>query len=290
MLLVQKKEIRRNSNIHHTHTQKVRLMQNHFCNIRFEEIHGRTPPERMNGMRLGRQIHSEEYWRRLHVGGATDAGMRETFVRHVDIYDILDTFQDEFTATNMQMSILCGLSYNNRGIENPAMLTNNGRVSGELSVERCRELTTEAALTGDGNETAGYMMQVTRVLNGVARWANWRFKYYLVMCSFEDTAIIGITPSNHLNRERLTRRELEMMIMVVWTYDTTEWESLYHIMSYFEECVFGEIMTNINKVLKGDRRTEFEDDMEYLQEHYFDPYVTPMYHRLLREGGYVDAA
>ena len=107
-------------------------MQNHFCNIRFEEIHGRTPPERMNGMRLGLQIHSEVYWRQLHVGGATDAGMRENFVGNFDIYDILDTFVDEFSATKMQMSILCGLSYNNRGIENPAMLTNNERVSGEL--------------------------------------------------------------------------------------------------------------------------------------------------------------
>ena len=265
-------------------------MENHFYNIQETEIHGRTPPELMNGMRLGRQIHREEYWRRLHVGGATDAGMREKFIHRDDIYNILDTFQDELTATNMQLSILCGLSYNNRGMENPAMLTNNGRVSGELSVERCRELTTEAALTGDGNETAGYMMQVTRVLNGVARWANWRFKYYLVMCSFEDTAIIGITPSNHLNRERLTRRELEMMIMVVWNYDTTEWESLYRIMSYFEEYVFSEIMININKMLKGDRRTEFEEDMEYLQENYFDPYVIPMFHRLLLVGGYVDAA
>ena len=28
----------------------------------------------------------------------------------------------------------------------------------------------------------------------------------------------------------------------------------------------------------------------YLEANYFDPYVTPMYHRLLREGGYVDAA
>ena len=59
-------------------------------------------------------------------------------------------------------------------------------------------------------------------------------------------------------------------------------------MSYFEQYVFAEIMTNINKVLKGDRSTKFEEDMEYLQENYFDPYVTPMYHRLLREGGYVD--
>ena len=76
----------------------------------------------------------------------------------------------------------------------------------------------------------------------------------------------------------------------MWTYDTTEWGSLYHIMSYFEEYVFSEIMININKMLKGDRSTEFEEDMEYLQENYFDPYVIPMFHRLLLVGGYVDAA
>ena len=149
-------------------------------------------------MRLGLQIHSEVYWRQLH-----DAGMKENFVGNFDIYDILDMFVDEFSATKMQMSILCGLNYNNRGVE-----INNERVSGELSVKKCRELTTEEALT-DGNETAGYMMQVTRVLNGVIQWANWRFKYYLVMCSFEDTAIIGITCSNHLNCKKLTRRELD---------------------------------------------------------------------------------
>ena len=262
-------------------------MQNHFRHIRFEDYHGATPPERMNGMRLGLQIHSEVYWRQLHVGGARDAGMRENFVGNVEINDICWAFIDEFLATKMQMSILCGLGYNNSGRDNPAMLTNDGRVSGELSAEKCRYLTTEEALT-DGDETTGYMMQVTRLMRTEGRrWANWRFKYYLVMCSLEDTAI---TRGNELNREKLTQRELEMMIMVVWKYDTTEWESLYHIMSYFEEDVFGEIMTKINMVLKGDRSTEFEEDLEYLEEKYLDPYVTPMYHRLLREGGYVDAA
>ena len=215
--------------------------------------------------------------------------MRENFVDNYDINTILDTFINEFLATKMQMSILCGLGYNNRGIENLVMLTNNERVSGELSAEKCRELTTEEALT-DRDETTGYMMQVTRVLSGVGRSANWRFKNYLVMCSFEDTAIIRIIRGNQLNREKLIRRELEMMIMVVWTYDTPEWESLYHIMSYFKEDLFGEIMTKINMMLRGDRSTEFEEDLEYLEANYFDPYVTPMYHRLLWEGGYMDAA
>ena len=109
-----------------------------------------------------------------------------------------------------------------------------------------------------------------------------------MMCSFEDTLIVGITGNNELQRKKITLRELEMMIMVVWMYDTKEWGSIYNIMSYFEESLFGSMMTKIYKVIKRDRSEEFVEDLEYLED-YFNNYVNPMYHRLLREGGYVDA-
>ena len=100
-------------------------MQNHFHNIRFEEIHSSTPPERMNCMRLGLHafdaIHNEVYWRRLHVGGAEDAGMRESFVRDVRMNDILDRLIDKFSATKMDLPIICGLGYNKSGKDNPAV-------------------------------------------------------------------------------------------------------------------------------------------------------------------------
>ena len=116
--------------------------------------------------------------------------------------------------------------------------------------KKCRYLTTEEALR-DGDETTGYMMGVRRVMSNAGQWANWRFKYYLMMCSFEDTHIVGITGDNKIQRERLTRRELEMMVMVVSKdLDTTEWDTLYHIMSYFDKDLFESMMTIMKTVLK----------------------------------------
>ena len=73
-------------------------MQNHFHNIQMEEIHDATPLGQMNGMRLGLHafdaIHNEVYWRRLHVCGAEDAGMRESFEGDVRMNDIWDGLID----------------------------------------------------------------------------------------------------------------------------------------------------------------------------------------------------
>ena len=64
-----------------------------------EEIHGATPPEQMNGIRLLglhaiNAIHNEVYWRTLHVGGVEDAGMRESFEDDDRMNDIWDGLID----------------------------------------------------------------------------------------------------------------------------------------------------------------------------------------------------
>ena len=62
--------------------------------------------------------------------------------------------------------------------------------------------------------------------------------YYLVMCSFQDTAahnIVRIMKDKKLKLDQFTRQwELEMMMCVVSPYDAEEWDVLHKLllMSY----------------------------------------------------------
>ena len=56
--------------------------------------------------------------------------MRESFEGDIMMNDIWDGLIDMFSATKMDLPIICGLGYNNSGTDNPGMLTVDGQTGG----------------------------------------------------------------------------------------------------------------------------------------------------------------
>ena len=62
-----------------------------------------------------------------------------------------------------------------------------------------------------------YMQEVIGIIKkpNTDRFANWKFKYFVANCAFEDAGIKSVTKENKLVRTKLTTGEMDLMYKII---------------------------------------------------------------------------
>ena len=150
--------------------------------------------------------------------------------------------------------MLCELNDKEKLKTYPEMLTVNGQKMGKLCTERCKDLISGTRLRDTKSE---YMQEVIRIMEkpDTDHFANWKFKYFVANCAFEDAGIKSVTKENKLVRTKLTTREMDLMIFLVTkSFERGEWQNICSLMPYFEWERVQSIMIYIEHWLDHDKK------------------------------------
>ena len=120
--------------------------------------------------------------------------------------------------------------------------------------------------------TSEYMREVIGIMDkpNTDKFANWKFKYFVANCAFENAGIERVNENNVLVRKKLTTREMDLMIFLVTkSFHRDEWNNLRSLMPYFEWELVHSIMGTLEFWLKK-REVEMNVHLEvidgYLEE------------------------
>ena len=165
--------------------------------------------------------------------------------------------------------LLCELNDKDRLQTHPEMLTVNGRKRGKLCAEKCKDLISGTRLR---DTTSEYMQEVIGIMEkpNTDHFVNWKFKYFVANCAFEDAGIESVNKENVLVRTRLTTREMDLTIFLVMkSHQREEWYNIHSLMPYFEWELVHSIMDSLKHwvdVRKNDMNIHLKVIDEYLEE------------------------
>ena len=213
----------------------------------------------------------EIVWRALFVKGGEDrrGGQREIWNSNKEIQVSLEVLYKLIEDNCFVEELLCKLNDKDKLPTHPEMLTVNGRKGGKLCAEKCKDLISGTRLR---DTTSEYMQEVIGILNkpNSDRFANWKFKYFVANCAFENAGIESVNKDNELVRKKLTTREMDWIIFLVTkSHHPDEWHHLSSLMPYFEWELVHSIMSALDVWLES-RKDEMNEHLEvidgYLEE------------------------
>ena len=175
-------------------------------------------------------------WRALFVKGPENrgGGRHEIWNASKEIQVSLEVLYELIEDKCFVEQLLCKLNDKDRLKTHPEMLTINGHKGGTLCVEKCKDPISGTRLR---DTTSEYMQEVIGIMDkrNTDHFANWKFKYFVANCAFENAGIESVNYDNVLVRTRLTTREMDLMIFLVTkSHEREEWHNIRSLMPYFE--------------------------------------------------------
>ena len=214
----------------------------------------------------------EIVWRALFVKGGEDrrGGQREIWNSDKDVQESLEVLYKVIDENCFVEDLLCKLNDKDKLRTHPKMLTVDGRKGSKLCAEKCKDLISGTRLR---DTTSEYMEEVIGIINkpNTDHFANWKFKYFVANCAFEDAGIEGVNGDNVLVRKKLTTREMDWIIFLVTKSQVKEdeWAHLHSLMPYFEWELVYSIMDTFEHWLsqsKDDLNKHLEVIDDYLEK------------------------
>ena len=161
-------------------------------------------------------------------------GQREIWNENKEVQESLEVLYKLIEEKCCVEELLCELNDKENLKTHPEMLTVNERKLGKLCTEKCKDLISGTRLRDTKSE---YMQEVIGIMEkpNTDHFANWKFKYFVANCAFEDAGIKSVTKENKLLRTKLTTREMDLMIFLVTkSFVRDEWVNLRSLMPYFD--------------------------------------------------------
>ena len=134
--------------------------------------------------------------------------------------------------------------------------------------------------------TSEYMQEVIGIMDkpNTDKFANWKFKYFVANCAFENAGIECVNENNVLVRKKLTTREMDLMIFLVTkSFHKDEWNNLRSLMPYFEWELVHSIMGTLEFWLKK-REVEMNIHLEVIDD-YLEKCVRKTFGGMMAEYG-----
>jgi len=213
----------------------------------------------------------EIVWRALfdERPGNRRGGQREIWNENKKVQESLEIIYQLIEENCYVEELLCELNDKEKLKTHPEMLTVTGGKLGKLCTEKCKDLISGTRLRDIKSE---YMQEVIGIMEkpNTDHFANWKFKYFVANCAFEDAGIESVNKENKLVRTKLTTREMDLMIFLVRkSIVPSEWEFGRSLMPYFEWDVVESIMFSLKHWLeerKEDMNIHLREIDEYLEE------------------------